>query len=443
MTAPATASPAAAQAAADLAADLAAARRQIAEAAAHAAAVLAGLPAVAERSPAERATAAAARSAAHRARAAFLARHAGAVYAELTDGLGRELRLDELCTAAAAAFPGLVADPAARAAERGLPQARKEGHEIDDGLLIGAVLRRPEEGRHLLAAMLRPTPRALRLLDGYADTGRADLGAVGLQRRDGIAHLTLCGGDNLNAEDADQVDDLETAVDLALLDPAVDVLVLRGGVMTHPRYRGRRIFSAGINLKALHAGRIGLVDFILRRELGYLHKLVRGLRADDDRQPPGGKPWVAVVDGFAIGGGAQLLLAADHVVAAADAYVSLPAAQEGIIPGVAAFRLTRSAGARVARQVILLGRRIAATEADARLFIDEVHDSGEALEEAARRAADALRGAAVTANRRMLLAAEEPLDAFRRFLADFAVEQALRLYSDDVLSKVGRFGRNT
>ncbi|MCW6009386.1 enoyl-CoA hydratase/isomerase family protein, partial [Micromonospora sp. CPCC 205371] len=377
---------------------------------------------------------------ARRVRAAFLTRHAAAVYAELTGGLALDLRLDELCAAAAAAFPGLVRDRAVLAAERDLPQAHKEGHEIDDGLFIAGVLRLPDAGGHLLDAMRRPTERALRLLDRYRDAGRADLGAVRLERSDGIAHLTMCRGDNLNAEDADQVDDLETAVDLALLDPAVDVCVLRGGEMTHPRYGGRRVFSAGINLKALHAGRIGLVDFILRRELGYLHKLVRGLAGDGWWPPPAGKPWVAAVDGFAIGGGAQLVLAADHAVAAADTYFSLPAAQEGIVPGVAAFRLTRAAGARTARQVILLGRRIRATEPDARLFVDEVHETGPALDAAVRRGADRLRGAAVVANRRMLLAAEEPLDAFRRFLADFTVEQALRLHSDDVLGKVGRFG---
>src|SRR5262249_62248921 len=84
------------------------------------------------------------------------------------------------------------------------------------------------------------------------------------------------------------------------------------------------------------------------------------------------KPWVAAVDGFAIGGGTQLLLVLDHVIAAADAYFSLPAAKEGIIPGVANFRLARVAGARLSRQVILLGRRIRATEPAARLLVDEV-----------------------------------------------------------------------
>ncbi len=49
----------------------------------------------------------------------------------------------------------------------------------------------------------------------------------------------MCRYDCLNAEDDRQVDDMETAVDLALLDPAVEVCVLRGAEMTHPRHRDR------------------------------------------------------------------------------------------------------------------------------------------------------------------------------------------------------------
>jgi thioesterase DpgC len=364
---------------------------------------------------------------ARRARAEFLDAHASAVYDELTDGRIRHLRLDELVERAARAYPGLVPTADQMAADRARPQAAKEGHEIDQGIFLRAVLRSDQAGPHLLESMLQPTPRALRLLPDFRDTGSADLGSVRVERRDGAAHLTMCRTDCLNAEDNRQVEDMETAVDLALLDPAVEVGVLRGGEMTHPRYRGRRVFSAGINLKSLHAGDISLVDFLLRRELGYIHKLVRA-----------GKPWIAAVDGFAIGGGAQLLLVFDHVIAASDAYVSLPAAQEGIIPGAANFRLTRAVGPRVARQIILLGRRLQAAEPDARLLIDRVAEPHE-MDAAVEQAVAALKSAAVVVNRRMLNLAEEPREEFRRYMAEFAYEQALRLYSDDVIAKVGRF----
>ena len=420
-------------------ADLAIARRTLAEAAQRADAVLRRLPQPPDRSPAQRATAAAAHTGVRAARDTFMRRHGRAVYAEITDGLARQPRLAELCAAAATVFPGLVPDERTMAAERGRPQADKEGWEIDQGIFVSGVLRLPAEGAHLLETMLRPTPRALRLLDGYLDGGEIDLGSVRLRRQDGAAHLTMCRDDCLNAEDERQVDDMETAVDLALLDPAVEVCVLRGGAMTHPRHRGRRVFSSGINLKALHAGRIGLVDFLLRREMGYVHKLARGLRGTDGWWTGGGKPWLAVVDGFAIGGGTQLLLVADQVIAASDAYLSLPAAREGIVPGAANLRLTRYAGARLARQVILLGRKLRVTEPDARLFVDEVHEPGEALDAAVGPAVERLRGEAVAVNRWMLLAAEEPIDAVRTYLAEFAVQQALRLYGDDVISKAGRF----
>ncbi len=150
------------------------------------------------------------------------------------------------------------------------------------------------------------------------------------------------------------------------------------------------------------------------------------------------KPWVAAVDGFAIGGGAQLLLVFDHVLAAADSYISLPAAQEGIIPGASNFRLRRAAGTRFARRLVLQGRRIRATEPDARYLVDEVCEPEE-LDDAVERAAESLRGPTVVANRRMLIVAEEPVEQFRQYMAEFALQQALRIYDDDVLDKVRRF----
>lgn len=125
--------------------------------------------------------------------------------------------------------------------------------------------------------MRKPTRRALDLLPEFRRTGRLRLGAVDIERGgDGGARLTVVNNHCLNAEDNRHVEDMETAVDLTLLDPGVKVGVLRGGVMDHPRYQGRRVFSAGINLAHLHEGRISYVDFLLRRELGYIAKLLRG-----------------------------------------------------------------------------------------------------------------------------------------------------------------------
>jgi (3,5-dihydroxyphenyl)acetyl-CoA 1,2-dioxygenase len=423
--------------------DLRRARETVAEAAQNADGVIAALPEPAARSAEQRAGAAAAHAAARAVRSNFLDVHAEAVYDELTGGRDRYLRLPELVESAALAFPGLAPTADQMTIERSRVQADKEGREIDQGLFLRGILRSPQSGPHLLAAMLRPTPRALRLLPEFSRTGVADLGSVRMERRDGAARLTMCRDDCLNAEDVRQVEDMETAVDLALLDPDVRVGLVRGAEMSHPRYLGKRVFSAGINLKALHGGAISLVEFLMSRELGYIHKLVRGLLVEDDSRwqfPTVAKPWVAAVDSFAIGGGMQLLLVFDHVLAAADAYLSLPAAQEGILPGAANFRLTRCLGPRLARQVILNGRRIWANEPAARLLVDEVVEPAE-MPAAIERSLGRLRSPAVAANRSVLNFAEESQDEFRRYMAEFAVQQALRLYGADVIGKASRFGK--
>lgn len=401
---------------------------------------LAALPPVPDRTPADRNRAAAVHAAARRARRAFLARHTETAYGLLTGGLTRSVRLPDLVYEAADRFPGLVPTRQQMAAERASVQAHKEGREIDQGLFCGAVLRSPTAGRHLVETMLRPTPRALTLLDGFRAEGRAALDTVLVTRRGSAAHVEFRNAERLNAEDERLIGDLDTAVDLALLDDAVTVGVLRGGPVDHPKYRGRRVFSAGIDLTDLRDGRIPFVEFLLGRELGYLHKILRGLLTGPE---PGGawgervtsKPWIGAVDTFAIGGGMQLLLVLDHVIAGQDAYVSLPAAEEGIVPGLGNLRLTRHTGARLARQVVLGGRRIAATDPEARLVCDEIVPA-HGMDETVERAVRALSAPAVGANRHMLAVAEEPLDLFRTYLAEFAVAQAQRAYAPDVLAKV-------
>jgi thioesterase DpgC len=403
---------------------------------------IAALPEPARRSAEQRAIAATANEAARAARWQFMAAHADAVYRELDDGETSRLRLADLLSKAEVAFSHLLPTAAQMAQDRCRVQADKEGHEIAHGIFFSWLLRSPVAGPRLLDAMRWPTERALRLLPEFQRTGAADLGSVRLARRSGAGQVTMCRGDCLNAEDNQQVDDMEAAVDLVLLDSEVTVGVLRGGEMRHPKYRGKRIFSAGVDLKALQAGSISLADFLLKRELGYIQKLMRGIRVGQgtgwDRDTIQ-KPWIGVIDGFAIGGGAQLLLVLDRVIAAADAYLSLPAAHEGIIPGAANFRLTRSVGPRMARQMILAGRRIWASEPAARFLVDEIVDEAE-LPAAIDRSVRRLSSPAVIANRHMLNLAEEPPDEFRCYMAEFALQQALRIYSTDVISKATRFG---
>jgi thioesterase DpgC len=404
-------------------------------------AILEALPEPAARSASEQQAAETAKRAARVERNRFLHTHAARVYRAASPDVSCHRPLREICTAAALEVPGLLPSRALLELDSARPQADKEGVELDQALVVSHFLRSPVSGSHLVDLLLLPTAAAELLLPEFLRTGAVRLGSVRLDRSDGVGYLTLSRPDCLNAEDDAQVADMETAVDLALLDPGIQVCVLRGDVMSHPKYRGRRVFSSGVNLKSLHAGLITYLGFMMRRELGYVNKMVRGVRAHDESEwgvPAVQKPWLAVVESFAIGGGAQLLLACDYVLAEKQAFFSLPAADEGIVPGAANLRLTRMVGGRLARQVLLGGRRIGAGEAEGRLLFDEVVASEE-LDAAIARSVDRLRSPAVVANRRMLLLAEERPEAFRQYMADFAVEQALRMYSLDVIAKVGRF----
>ncbi|MCK1816665.1 enoyl-CoA hydratase/isomerase family protein [Streptomyces sp. XM4011] len=400
---------------------------------------LAGLPPRGDRTPAQERAAEQTRRAGRAARHAFLTRHAVRVYDELTAGRTRSPSLDDLAHAAAERYPGLVPGRALMAAENRLPQEDKSGHEIDQGILFAHLLADPATGEHLLDATLRPTPEAYARLDAFVRTGHADLGRAVIDRRAGVAHVTIRNDRYLNAEDDAVVQALETAVDLALLDDQVAVGVLRGGTLTKPRYAGRRVFGSGINLTHLFAGRISFLGFMLRRELGYIRKLTHGLRREDPGAHPftasAGKPWVGAVDTFAIGGAAQVALVLDRVVADDEAYFTLPALREGIIPGAAGLRLTHLLGSRRSRRMIFFDERVDAATPAGALLCDETVPPDRldgAVDDAAVRLADP----AVPSNRRMFQLALEPDDRFRRYLSHYAWEQAHRLHSPHVIAKL-------
>ncbi|MFB7917445.1 enoyl-CoA hydratase/isomerase family protein [Streptomyces sp. NPDC056061] len=380
-------------------------------------------------------------TAARRLRHQFVTLHAERLYAELTDELRMFRRLDELAAAAAELVPGLVPTKEQIETERRRPQREKEGREIDHGIFFHGLLRAETAGRHLMEAMRRPGPRSLAALAGFRATGRADLGIASVERRGDVGEVTVNNAEFLNAEDDLLVAALETAVDLVLLDDRIRVGVMRGAPMTHPRHAGRRVFGAGINLTRLYRGEISLVDFFLARELGYINKVFRGLSVPDDGRDwlPGAveKPWVAAVDSFAIGGAAQILLVFDRVIATDDAYFTLPALREGIIPGAANLRLPRVAGNRLARQSIFDDRRIDASSPEGRLLCDEAVPAAR-MDAAVDAAAAALADPAVVANRRVLHAHEEPEDLLRHYLADYAVEQCRRLHSPDLVENLER-----
>jgi len=401
---------------------------------------LAALPLPTVRDDGQRTAAAAVHERCRQSRMAFMDRHGAWLYDEITAARTRPLRLADLVRSAAEHAPALFATPAQWAEDSRRAQADKEGWEIEQGIFLRGVLRDPACGTHLIESMLRPTRPALQLLDEFRRTGHAEVGPVRIERHGDAAHLTVCNDTGLNAEDNMLAEGMEVCVDLAMLDEQVRVGVLRGGIMSHPKYRGKRVFCSGINLSHLHRGDISYIDFLLGREFGYVNKIRHGLHGAATHLLPGSptreKPWVAAVDSFAIGGGLQLLLVFDHVVASRGTYFSLPAAKEGIVPGVSNLRLAPRVGNRLARDMILRGRTLRAEEPDAAALVDQLVDDEAAMEPAIQAAVAVMRSDAIVPNRRMMRLGEEPIELFRTYMAEFALEQAKRIYAPAVLARL-------
>jgi thioesterase DpgC len=359
----------------------------------------------------------------------FLRGHVEEIYDELTEGMTKPLRDQDLAFAAAERFPGLVPSREEMAAEARRKLADKTGLEIAQGLFLSAVLASPRAGAHLVWAMLQPTDEALERIDDFRATGVADLGPVEVRREGATGFLELRNPRHLNAEDDLTVGPCEVAVDLILLDPEIEIGVMRGGVVEHPRYAGRRIFGSGLNLTRLYLGQVPFIFFVTR-DLGYVNKIYRGLsrpeHRPDEPEETTEKLWVAVAETYAIGGACQLLHVMDHVIAERGCRLFLPARKEGIIPGASPLRLPRSVGDRLARQAILSGLEFEAGQPNADLLCDEVVDAG-AVDAALDARVEALTSSGLVnaaANRRAIRVGEEPLDLFRRYMATFATEQA-------------------
>jgi thioesterase DpgC len=402
------------------------------------------LPQKPRRNDTEAAAAAALLTSARGHRERFLAAHGEALYDRLTRNRSLFLRVDALVMEAAALVPGLTPTRTQLTAEMIKLQRDKDGIEIDQGIFLAHVLASERAGTHLCHAMLLPCPQAVELLPRLAADGRVDLGSTIVERRGRAVHVTMANARFLNAEDETTLERTELAVDLAILDPASDIAVMRGGVLEHPKYRDRRAFGAGINLTHLYRGRIPFLWF-LERDLGYVHKILRGVARpdsvpDDVRGRGIEKPWIAVVDGFAIGGHCQLLLTMDYILAASDAFLTLPARKEGIIPGVANLRLPRFTGDRIARQAIQYERKLPCDSPEGRLICDEIARPDE-MDGALAQVIEGLSNAgAVSAigNRRALRIGAEPLDLFRRYCSAYARDQAYCAFSPALIANLER-----
>ncbi|HEV3008315.1 MAG TPA: enoyl-CoA hydratase/isomerase family protein [Burkholderiales bacterium] len=347
------------------------------------------------------------------------------VYDDISAARTRFLRVDELCRRAAEKGALPPADDLVAEARR--PLKEKKGLEKEQGRFLAEILANPVAGTHLCHAMLLPREDSKQKLADYEKRGELELGGVTLKRQGKASVLTMSNPRYLNAEDETTLDGMEIAVDLALLDPKTEVCVLRGDAVTHAKYAGRRLFGAGINLTHLYEGKIRYLWYLIR-DLGLVSKFYRGLASPDASPEVSSteKLWIAAVEGFAIGGHCQILLTMDYTIAADDAYLTLPARKEGIVPGAANLRLPRFVGDRIARQAILAERRIDCDSAEGRMICDEIV-SPEKMDKAVGATVEKLTSSGVVsaaANRRAFRAGEEPLDTFRRYMAIYAREQA-------------------
>jgi enoyl-CoA hydratase/carnithine racemase len=169
-----------------------------------------------------------------------------------------------------------------------------------------------------------------------------------------VATVTLDRPEALNAISTELALELAAAVEPLGVDPEVRAVVLTGA--------GERAFCVGADLKQ----RAGFDDhgWFVQREA-----FRRGFAAV--RRCP--LPTVAAVAGFALGGGTELALACDLVVAAEDATFGLPEVRLGLVPaGGGTQLLARRVGRSAARDLVLTGRRVGAAEALALGLADRV-----------------------------------------------------------------------
>ncbi len=171
---------------------------------------------------------------------------------------------------------------------------------------------------------------------------------IEVERRDRVTVITINRPEVMNALHPETSEELDAAFNDFQDDPDQWVAVLTGA--------GDKAFSAGNDLKwqAEH-GSAAIGDRIskLRGGFGGLHKRLDCF-----------KPIIAAVNGFALGGGFEMVLACDIVIASTKASFGLPEPRVGLMAGAGGVhRLPRQIGYRHAMGMLLTGRRIDADEA--------------------------------------------------------------------------------
>jgi enoyl-CoA hydratase len=203
-------------------------------------------------------------------------------------------------------------------------------------------------------------------MTGSAAAARSDPGDVVLtERRDGILIMTINRPRSRNAIDLATAERLATAMVGLDTDPDLAVGILTGA---------GDCFSAGMDLKAFAmSGRRPAIPG-------------RGFAGFVERPPA--KPLIAAVEGWALGGGMEMVLACDMAVASTTAQLGLPEVTRGLVArGGGAFRLPRRLAHALAMEMILTGRPMPAAQAARHGLVNRVVPAGTALDAACELAA--------------------------------------------------------
>ncbi|MGD1995239.1 MAG: enoyl-CoA hydratase-related protein [Anaerolineae bacterium] len=165
---------------------------------------------------------------------------------------------------------------------------------------------------------------------------------IAFEKRDGAARLTL-NKPPLNVLDIAMMREINSALEGLDDDPSLKVLVFEAA-------EGSKAFCAGVDVTDHTADKVDEMIEVFHR----IFHLLDGLDV----------PTVAVVDGAALGGGCELALFCDLVIASEKASFGQPEIQVGVFPPVAAVALPGMVGLKKAMEMVLIGDRIRAAEAE-------------------------------------------------------------------------------
>jgi enoyl-CoA hydratase len=188
-----------------------------------------------------------------------------------------------------------------------------------------------------------------------------------VEQRDAVTLITLNRPHALNALNTQVLADLIDAFAAYDADPSRKCAVLTGS---------EKAFAAGADIKEM--AEKPMADFYLEDFFSKWTSRVAATR----------KPWIAAVAGFALGGGCELAMMADFIIAADSAKFGQPEVKLGVAPGMGGSqRLTRAVGKAKAMEMCLTGRMMGAEEAERSGLVARVVPAAELVEDALKTAA--------------------------------------------------------